>query len=110
MGFGEFSRQLQYKSAIYSTNLIIADRWFPSSKTCSGCGNIKQDLTLRDRTYECNSCGILIDRDLNAAINLLTLGLSEHAHGRLNNPKQSDLTGAESVEVRTNQCPQVGTI
>ena len=110
MGFGEFSRQLQYKSAIYSTNLVIADRWFPSSKTCSGCGVIKEDLKLRDRTYECDSCGLSIDRDLNAAINLRALGLRDHAHGRLDNLKQSNLIGTESVEVRTNKCPQVGTI
>lgn len=110
MGFGEFSRQLQYKSAIYSTNLIIADRWFPSSKTCSGCGVIKEGLKLRDRTYECDSCGLSIDRDLNAAINLRALGLRDHAHGRLDNLKQSNLIEAESVEVRTIPCPQVGTI
>lgn len=68
--FAELRRQLEYKSSWYGTELIIADRWFPSSKTCSGCGSIKADLTLADRTYRCDSCGLAIDRDVNAAINL----------------------------------------
>ncbi len=69
-GFGELRRQLEYKTSWYGTELVIADRWFPSSKTCSGCGVVKTDLTLADRVYECGSCGLVIDRDLNAAINL----------------------------------------
>lgn len=69
-GFGELHRQLEYKSACYRTELIVADRWFPSSKTCSGCGAVKADLTLADRVYECSACGLVVDRDLNAAINL----------------------------------------
>lgn len=69
-GFGELRRQLEYKAAWYGTELVIADRWFPSSKTCSGCGVVKADLMLADRVYECGACGLVIDRDLNAAINL----------------------------------------
>ena len=69
-GFGELRRQLEYKTAWYGTELVVAERWFPSSKTCSGCGTVKADLTLADRVYECASCGLVIDRDLNAAINL----------------------------------------
>ncbi|WP_087530601.1 MULTISPECIES: IS607 family element RNA-guided endonuclease TnpB [unclassified Nocardioides] len=72
--FGEFRRQVAYKTAWYGTELIVADRWFPSSKTCSGCGNIDPDLTLSDRTYGCSGCGLVIDRDLNAAINLARYG------------------------------------
>jgi putative transposase len=68
--FGEFRRQLEYKTDWYGTELVVADRWFPSSKTCSGCGRIDPDLTLADRTYACSGCGLVIDRDLNAAINL----------------------------------------
>lgn len=68
--FGELRRQLVYKAAWYGTELVIADRWFPSSKTCSGCGNFKADLTLADRAYHCDACDLFIDRDLNAAINL----------------------------------------
>jgi putative transposase len=49
---------------------VVADRWFASSKTCSSCGQIKPDLTLKDRTYTCGTCGLVRDRDLNAAVNL----------------------------------------
>jgi putative transposase len=68
--FGEFRRQLAYKAAWYGTELVVADRWFPSSKTCSGCGSIHADLTLSDRVYECGACGLVLDRDVNAAVNL----------------------------------------
>jgi putative transposase len=68
--FAEFLRQIEYKSAWNGIELIKADRFYPSSKTCSGCGNIKKDLKLNDRTYVCPVCGLVIDRDYNAAINL----------------------------------------
>lgn len=68
--FGEIRRQLAYKTAWYGSELVVADRWFPSSKTCSGCGHVNADLTLADRIYRCESCGLVIDRDVNAAINL----------------------------------------
>ncbi|MGL4883855.1 MAG: RNA-guided endonuclease InsQ/TnpB family protein, partial [Waterburya sp.] len=70
MGFFEFRRQLDYKSQLYNSELIVADRWFPSSKTCSNCGAIKESLSLGERTYQCDSCFFVIERDLNAAINL----------------------------------------
>ena len=68
--FGEFRRQLTYKAGWYGTQLIVADRWFPSSKTCSGCGAVHADLTLADRVYACAVCGLTLDRDVNAAVNL----------------------------------------
>lgn len=68
-GFYEFRRQLEYKCKFRGIELIIADRFYPSSKTCSQCGEIKKDLKLSDRVYKC-SCGLTIDRDLNASINL----------------------------------------
>jgi putative transposase len=70
----EVRRMLGYKTKWYGATLIEADRWFPSSKTCSGCGERKPSLTLADRTYVCEHCGRIIDRDLNAAINLARLG------------------------------------
>lgn len=70
-GFGEFIRQLEYKSAWYGSKLWAADRWYPSSKTCSACGVINAGLTLSDRTWICQ-CGAEHDRDHNAARNLLT--------------------------------------
>lgn len=68
--FYEFRRQLEYKCLQYGIQLVIADRFYPSSKTCSYCGCIKSDLKLKDRIYKCNSCGLKKDRDLNAAENL----------------------------------------
>jgi putative transposase len=68
--FGDFRRQLEYKAAWYSTQVVVAGRWFPSSKTCSGCGTINANLTLADRVYHCGHCGLVIDRDVNAAVNL----------------------------------------
>ena len=68
--FYEFKRQMLYKCAALGIELIEADRFYPSSKTCSRCGHIKRDLKLKDRTYICPECGLVIDRDLNAAINL----------------------------------------
>lgn len=68
--FGEFRRQREYKAAWYGTEVVVADRWFPSSKTCSGCGTIDASLTLSDRVYACGACGLVIDRDVNAAVNL----------------------------------------
>ena len=68
-GFYEFRRQLEYKCKFRGIELVVADRFYPSSKTCSQCGKIKKDLKLNDRVYNC-SCGLSIDRDLNASINL----------------------------------------
>ena len=67
---GELLRQLGYKTGWYGSRIVKADRWFPSSKLCSGCGAVKAKLPLAERTYECDSCGLVIDRDLNAAVNL----------------------------------------
>ena len=68
--FYEFRRQLEYKCSKYGIQLVVADRFYPSSKACSCCGFIKSDLKLNDRVYKCNSCGLEMDRDLNAAENL----------------------------------------
>jgi putative transposase len=73
--FGEIRRQLEYKTSWYGGEIIDVDRFFPSSKLCSVCGVIKEDLTLGDRIYQCE-CGNVIDRDLNAAINLEHYGLN----------------------------------
>jgi putative transposase len=70
IGFGEFRRQLQYKMDRRKTELIVVDRFYPSSKTCSGCGHKKDELSLSDRVFYCDHCGLIIDRDLNASINL----------------------------------------
>jgi len=74
--FGEFRRQLQYKSRWYGSKLVVVDRWFPSSKMCSVCGNVKE-ITLSMRVYTCEVCGAELDRDLNAARNLVAASSAE---------------------------------
>jgi putative transposase len=73
VGFAEFKRQLLYKASWYGSRVILADRWEPSSKRCSSCGWLDADLTLSDRTFHCEQCGLVLERDLNAAINLKQL-------------------------------------
>jgi len=68
--FYEFRKQLTYKCLWNNIELRVVDKWFPSSKTCSECGSINKDLKLSDREYICKECGIIIDRDKNASINL----------------------------------------
>jgi transposase len=68
--FYEFKRQLEYKCQKYNRELVIIDRFYPSSKMCSECGCIKKDLKLSDRVYICPDCGLELDRDLNASINI----------------------------------------
>ena len=75
-GFGTAVRMLGYKTAWSGGRLVKADRWFPSSKTCSGCGAVKAKLALSERTFICQVCGLAIDRDENAARNLLNLAAS----------------------------------
>ena len=70
MGFYEFRRQLEYKTKLYGSKLVIVDRFYPSSKTCSCCGLKKTSLLLSQRVFQCDHCGFECDRDLNAAINL----------------------------------------
>ncbi|MEG3976196.1 transposase [Microcoleus sp. herbarium8] len=70
LGFYEFRRQLDYKCKMYGARLVLVDRWFPSTKICSNCGN-KKDMPLASRTYDCPACGVSIDRDLNASLNIL---------------------------------------
>lgn len=73
VAFGELCRQIEYKSLLNGMKVLKADRFYPSSKTCSRCGHIKHDLKLSDRTYHCDKCGAVIDRDYNASLNLLSL-------------------------------------
>ena len=73
-GWGELARQLRYKTTRAGGTLVVADRWFPSSKTCSGCGAVKPKLPLAVRRYRCDVCALVIDRDNNAAANLAAWG------------------------------------
>ncbi len=77
IGMYEFRRQLEYKCQWYGSKLEVVPRTFPSSKKCSGCGHKKKELSLSEREYECEECGLKINRDLNAALNLVTVSLPE---------------------------------
>jgi len=73
VGFGQFRWQMQYKGILYGTRVVLADRWYPSSKRCSECGYIFDGLTLKDREWPCSHCGAHHDRNVNAARNLKRL-------------------------------------
>ncbi|MFF5229862.1 IS607 family element RNA-guided endonuclease TnpB [Dactylosporangium sp. NPDC000521] len=80
-GFAEVRRQLAYKTIWNGGRLLVADRWFPSSKTCSGCGAAKAKLALHERVYTCDTCGLVIDRDQNASLNLAALAAQLNTAG-----------------------------
>ncbi len=75
VSWSKFVELLKYKASWYGRELVQIDKFFPSSKLCSNCGNIKTDITLKDREYVCSCCGLIIDRDYNAALNILREGL-----------------------------------
>lgn len=87
--FYEIRRQFEYKAKFYGRKIYYVDRYFPSSKMCSNCGYIKSDLKLSDRTYRCAECGHIIDRDLNAAHNIIRQALAELKHAE--NQKTNNL-------------------
>ncbi|CAI1627116.1 transposase, IS605 OrfB family [Serratia quinivorans] len=86
-GWGEFVRQLQYKAEGAGRSVVAIDRFFPSSKRCSGCGYTQPKLALNVRTWHCSECGADHDRDINAAKNIKAAGLAVLAHGERVNPK-----------------------
>ena len=77
VSWSSFVSKLEYKIAENQGYLVKIDRFYPSSKTCSNCGCVKKELKLSERVYHCNECGFTIDRDLNASINILNVGLKQ---------------------------------
>ncbi len=77
VGMGEFRRQLEYKFRWYGSRLVVAPRFYPSTKRCSSCGHVRDEMPLSERTYEYESCGLVLDRDLNAALNLVAVSSTE---------------------------------
>ena len=75
MNFGEFRRLLEYKANWFNRRIVYVDRFYPSSKTCHNCGYINKELKLSDRQWICPHCGEVIERDYNAALNILDEGL-----------------------------------
>ncbi len=100
--WGELARQITYKQHWCSGQVVVADRWFASSKTCSGCGTPRKDLTLKERAFECCGCGLVLDRDLNAAVNLAARA-EGHACGEV---RDGDRQAAGPV---INACRRDGT-
>ena len=97
--FAEFRRQLEYKTARNGARLHVIDRWYPSSKTCSKCGRVKAKLPLAERVYRCDGCGLVMDRDLNAAVNILVAGSApetQNAHGET--VKRGDLSDRATLD------------
>jgi putative transposase len=111
--WGEFVRQLEYKTAWYGSTLVKAGRFYASSKTCSQCQTVKAKLSLDERVFHCKVCGLDIDRDVNAAINLARQGLagtsSVTGRGGEVRPSQQNLAGeAHPDEASTDTPPDVG--
>jgi IS605 OrfB family transposase len=110
--FAEIRRQLTYKTAWHGGTLIVADRWFASSKTCSECGAVKAKLALSEREWTCTSCGTVLDRDVNAAVNLARLAAS----GADSNGRGADRKTPSGVQVAVKRQPgtrqrgQTGTL
>jgi putative transposase len=105
-GFAELRRQLTYKTDWGGGRLVVADRWYPSSKTCSACGTVKTKLALSERVYNCQSCGLVLDRDLNAARNLAALAAEttnrrEWPGGRTRSRPEDPARGAGGCETST---------
>ena len=108
---GEFRRQLEYKTARSGAALRVVDRWYPSSKTCSNCGIVKVKLSLSERMFNCDACGLSIDRDVNAAINICVAGSTpETLNARGGDVRRSDLVSGNAglSEARTKQSPTGG--
>ncbi len=108
---GQFRHQVEYKTQKFNTELKIIDRFWPSSKQCSGCGAVKTKLSLTTRTYHCQVCGLVIDRDLNAAINILVAGSAPetiNAHRGDIRPNTGFQLKADPEEMRTKQPSQAG--
>ena len=108
---GEFRRQIEYKTARSGAVLRVVDRWFPSSKTCSNCGVVKDKLSLSERVFHCDACGLSLDRDLNAAVNIQVAGSApETLNARGGDVRRlSPLLGdADPGEARTKQSPTGG--
>jgi putative transposase len=101
VGWGEFVRRLEYKAAWYGRTIVKIDRWFPSSKTCSACLHILEELTLDMRSWVCPNCGTCHDRDINAAKNILAAGLVASACGGTVRPVGSKGSQAGTDETGT---------
>ena len=97
-GWGELTRQLDYKCRWYGRTLVAIDRWFPSSKRCSSCGHIVDKMPLNIREWTCPKCGCNHDRDVNASKNILAAGLAVSVCGATVRPEQSKSVKAGAMK------------
>jgi putative transposase len=95
LGFSNFLNLLEYRCLEYGKQLIKVDRWFPSSKKCSGCGYINKDLALSDRSWICPGCGANHERDLNASINIYEAGSSASGVGQVRPENSIEFSGVD---------------
>ncbi len=108
VGFYEFRRQLEYKCQWSGSELVVVSRTFPSSKLCSRCGHRKKELALSEREYHCEQCGFEIDRDLNAALNLVAVSLPETQNAcgeEVRHSKSSEICNAALMKQEPNIIP-----
>ncbi len=99
-GFFEFKRQLTYKTQLYGSELVLADRFFPSSKLCPCCGNKKEQLPLSMRVYDCENCDWIADRDYSASLNLLGLVRPDVMSVETKTPKSVDEAETEVGSIK----------
>ena len=106
VGWGEFTRQLDYKAKWYGRTMVKIDRWYPSSKTCHACKHVLDSLSLDIREWVCPVCGVVHDRDTNAALNILAVGLTVMACGR--NVRRDEVRASHAVPVEAGNASSRG--
>ena len=102
VGLGKFKTMMNYKCAWKGRELVFVDRWYPSSKTCSCCGHKKEELSLSERVFICENCGLEIDRDYNASLNIEREGLR-----LLSERKNKEKIGSRGPELKLEDCQQI---
>src|SRR5574344_2334936 len=105
VAWGKFVGMLAYKADLNDKKVVKIDRFYPSSKTCHNCGYVKTNLKLSDRKWICPDCGAVLDRDVNAAMNILSAGLADYTCGDSVNP-----TKVGVCEARTPTTLVVGVV
>jgi putative transposase len=100
-GWREFRSMLEYKAAWYGREVITVDRFFPSTRQCSGCGSVREMMPLSVRTWTCGNCGTVHDRDVNAAKNLLAAGPAASVCGAGVRPQRSTPGGPSTMKQKT---------
>jgi putative transposase len=96
-GWAELARQLTYKTAWLNGELVVCDRWFPSTRTCSCCGEVKRQMTLAERIFSCDACGLRMDRDCNAAANLAAWAEQQRTPDRQASGRVTKASGGDRV-------------